>query len=201
MIRTVIFDLGRVLVPFDFQRGYRAMSEHCGLPPEEVRARLGRDGLVHGFESGEFDGPEFIRRVTDLLETEISEERFSEIWSSIFLPETLIPESMVEGIHRNYRTVLLSNTNPIHYAMLDRTYPILRHFDAYVLSHEVKAMKPLPRIYEVAIQQAQCAAGECFFTDDVAEYVEGAKQAGIDAVQFQNHEQIERELRARGVNW
>ncbi|MBN9662947.1 MAG: HAD family phosphatase [Acidobacteria bacterium] len=201
MIRTVIFDLGRVLVPFDFQRGYRAMSEHCGLPPEEVRARLGRDGLVPGFESGEFDGVEFVRRVSTLLGTEISYDRFSEIWSSIFLPETLIPESMVEGIRRNYRTVLLSNTNPIHYEMLYRTYPILQHFDAYVLSHEVKAMKPQPRIYEAAIQQAQCAAQECFFTDDVAEYVEGAKRAGIDAVQFQNHAQIEAELRGRGVNW
>lgn len=201
MIRTVIFDLGRVLVPFDFQRGYRAMSEHCGLPPEEVRARLGRDSLVNGFESGEFDGPEFVRRVAALLDTQISYDRFSEIWSSVFLPDTLIPESMVEGIRRNYRTVLLSNTNPIHFAMLSDTYPILRHFDAYVLSHEVKAMKPLPRIYEAAIAQAQCAPPECFFTDDVAEYVEGAKRAGIDAVQFQNHAQIEMELRARGVNW
>ncbi|WP_321471008.1 HAD family phosphatase [uncultured Paludibaculum sp.] len=201
MIRTVIFDLGRVLVPFDFQRGYLAMSEHCGLPPEEVRARLGRDGLVPGFESGEFDGPEFVRRVAELMETQISYERFSEIWSSVFLPHTLIPESMVEAIRRNYRTVLLSNTNPIHFDMLSDTYPILKHFDAYVLSHEVKAMKPLPRIYEVAIQQAQCAPGECFFTDDVAEYVEGAKRAGIDAVQFQDHAQIEAELRARGVNW
>lgn len=201
MIRTVIFDLGRVLVPFDFQRGYRAMSEHCGLPPEEVRARLGRDGLVHGFESGEFDGPEFLRRVATLMETDVSYERFSEMWSSIFLPETLIPEAMVEAIHGNYRTVLLSNTNPIHYEMLARTYPILRHFDAYVLSHEVKAMKPLPKIYQAAIEAARCAPGECFFTDDVAEYVEGARRAGIDAVQFQNHEQIAAELRARGVIW
>jgi len=190
-----------VLVPFDFQIGYRQMSEYCGLAPEQVRARLSTDGLVHDFESGLIDEHGFHRCVERLLDTEITYQRFCDIWFSVFLPQTLIPESMVEAIRRRYRTVLLSNTNPIHYSMLYEKYPILQHFDGYVLSHEVKAMKPSPLIYAAAIEKAQCLPGECFFTDDVAEYVEGAKKAGIDAVQFENCEQIQRELRARGVEW
>jgi len=201
VIRCVIFDLGRVLVPFDFQIGYKLMSEHCGLAPEEVRSRISADGLVVGFESGQFDEHEFYQRIRKLLETEVPYPRFREIWFSVFLPHTLIPEAMVEGIRRKYRTVLLSNTNPIHYSMLYERYPILKHFDAYVLSHEVKAMKPSPLIYAAAIEKAQCRPEECFFTDDVPEYVEGAKQAGIDAVQFENCDQVRRELHARGVVW
>jgi hypothetical protein len=38
-------------------------------------------------------------------------------------------------------------------------------------------------------------------TDDIAEYVAAAREAGIDAVQFQSAAQIETELRDRGVNW
>lgn len=201
MIQTVIFDLGRVLVPFDFQRGYRAMSELCGLEPEEIARRLRQSNLVVDFESGVVDGPGFVQEVSRLLEAELSYDRFCEIWSSVFLPETLIPESMVEAIRKRYRTVLLSNTNPIHFEMLRATYPILRHFDAYVLSHEVGAMKPLPAIYAKAIEEARCPAQECFFTDDIAEYVEGARRAGIDAVQFESCEQVSRELRSRGVEW
>jgi putative hydrolase of the HAD superfamily len=201
VIRTVIFDQGRVLVPFDFKTGYQLMSEHCGLAPDEVRARLSSDGLVAGFETGAFDENEFHRRVAALLETDISYARFCEIWFSVFDPDTLIPESEVAGIRRNYRTVLLSNTNPIHYNLLRAKYAILNHFDAYVLSHEVKAMKPAPAIYLAAIEAARCAPGECFFTDDVPEFVEGAIRAGIDAVQFQSFEQISRELHARGVTW
>jgi len=201
VIRTVIFDLGRVIVPFDFTRGYSAMSEHCGLPPEEIRARLRRDGLVKDLETGRMSGREFVDKVTALLETSISYERFAEMWSLIFLPYTLIPESMVEGIRRNYRTVLLSNTNSIHYEMLYASYPILRHFDAYVLSFEVGAMKPDPAIYAKAVEQSLCRPEQCFFTDDVPEFVDAARQAGIDAVQFETCEQIERELRARGVSW
>ena len=77
--------------------------------------------------------------------------------------------------------------------------PHLRHFHRLVLSHEVKAMKPQPEIYRAAIDAAQCRPEECFFTDDILEYVEGARRMGIDAVQFESRQQIERELTARGI--
>jgi HAD superfamily hydrolase (TIGR01509 family) len=60
-------------------------------------------------------------------------------------------------------------------------------------------MKPSPAIYRKAIEVAKCAPNECFFTDDIAEYVEGAKRMGIDAVQFESAAQIREELRRRGV--
>jgi glucose-1-phosphatase len=117
------------------------------------------------------------------------------------LPYTLIPETMIEGIARNYRLVLLSNTNAIHFEMLRENYPLLRHFHALVLSYEVGAMKPLPLIYHRAIEAAGCLPEECFFTDDMAAYVTAARAQGIDAVQFQSAAQIEAELRKRGVTW
>lgn len=199
MIRTLIFDLGRVIVPFDFRRGYEAMSRRCGLPPDEVRSRLASDGLVRAFESGAMGVREFHRRVQELLETDVPFDEFREIWFSIFLPETLISDEFLEKLHSRRRTVLLSNTNALHFEMIRERYPILRHFDAFVLSCEVGAMKPDPRIYEAALAAAGCAPGECFYTDDIPEFVEAARRIGIDAVVFQNQEQLERELAARGV--
>lgn len=201
MIRSLIFDLGRVLVPFDFSIGYQLMSEHCGLGPEEVRARLHADGLVHGFESGQIGRFEFHRRIESLLETAIPYERFCEIWFSIFLPATLVPDSLLAALHQRYRIVLLSNTNPIHFEMILSRYAILCHFDAFVLSYEVGAMKPDPRIYEAAVAAARCAPPECFFTDDIPDYIAAARSAGIDAVQFVDARQLEGELCARGVSW
>ena len=61
-------------------------------------------------------------------------------------------------------------------------------------------MKPSARIYEAAVAAAQCSPEECFFTDDIADYVEAARAFGIDAVQFQNKDQIAQELGARGIN-
>ena len=85
--------------------------------------------------------------------------------------------------------------------MIRENYPLIKHFDEYILSYEVGALKPSPRIYEEAIARAGCEARECFFTDDIPEYVAGARKAGIDAVQFESASQIERELLKRGVSW
>lgn len=199
MIRSLIFDLGRVIVPFDFRRGYARMSERCRLPPDEIRARLVSDGLVREFECGRMDGHEFHRRVARLLESEVGFDEFREIWFSVFLPETLIPDGLLKELHSRCRTVLLSNTNAIHFEMIRERYPILRHFDAFVLSYEAGAMKPEPRIYEMAVKAAGCAPQECFFTDDIPEYVEGALRMGIDAVLFEGAAKLEQELRVRGV--
>jgi HAD superfamily hydrolase (TIGR01509 family) len=70
-----------------------------------------------------------------------------------------------------------------------------------VLSYEVKAMKPSPAIYREAIARAQCRPEECFYTDDIPAYVEGARREGIDAVQFESCAQLERDLAARGIRW
>jgi len=201
MIKTVIFDLGKVIVPFDFSRGYRAMAELCPYAPEEIPKRIGSTDLVRRFECGEVAPEPFVEQLCALLELRLDYAHVCRIWSSIFLPHTLIPESLLQGLKRRYRLLLLSNTNAIHFSMVRENYPLLRHFDDYVLSYEVGALKPSPRIYEEALARAQCAPGECFFTDDIAEYVVGANQAGMDAVQFQSAAQIEAELLGRGVTW
>src|SRR6266536_3324607 len=174
MIKTVIFDLGKVIVPFDFSRGYRAMAKLCSYAPEEIPKRIGTTDLVSRFECGQVPPEQFVEQLCEILDLRLEYAHFCEMWSSIFLPHTLIPESLLEGLRRRYRLLLLSNTNAIHFKMVRENYPLLQHFDDYVLSYEVGAMKPSPRIYEEAIARAQCAPGECFFTDDIAEYVAGA---------------------------
>jgi putative hydrolase of the HAD superfamily len=200
-IQAVIFDLGRVIVPFDFHRGYERLAPLCGIPAAEIRGRIASTGLVERFESGGIESRDFVRELSKHLNLNTSYENFCEIWNSIFLPYTLIPEATMEGISRNYRLVLLSNTNAIHFEMIRENYPLLRHFHALVLSYEVGATKPLPLIYRRAIEAAGCHPEECFFTDDIPAYVAAARALGIDAVQFESATQIEAELRKRGVTW
>jgi FMN phosphatase YigB (HAD superfamily) len=201
VIRTVIFDLGKVIVPFDFQRGYDAISEICSCPAEEIPRRIGSTDLVQRFETGLIDPQDFVRQFSAILGLDISYEEFCRVWSSIFLPETLIPESLVAGLKARYRLLLLSNTNAIHFAMIRENYPIIRHFEGCILSYKVGALKPSEKIYREAIAQAECRPEEIFFTDDILSYVEAAQREGIDAVQFESLPQLESELRARGIEW
>jgi len=201
VIKTVIFDLGKVLIPFDFARGYRALEELCHYSAAEIPKRISTTDLVHRFETGLIEPRDFVTEISGMLELEATYEQFCEIWSSIFMPATLVPESLLAALGERYRMLVLSNTNALHFDMVRENYPLLRHFDDFVLSYEVKAMKPAPAIYKEAIARAQCRPEECFYTDDILAYVEGARQQGIDAVQFESGEQLERDLMARGVRW
>lgn len=202
MIRTIIFDLGKVLIPFDWQRGYRALAAHNPYPPEEIRARIKATGFFESFERGRIQPEQAAREISELLRLDgLSFAQFRELWSSIFLPETILPDQMLAGLHQTHRLLLLSNTDAIHYGWVVEKYPILRHFDAAVLSFEIGSRKPEPAIYEAAIERAGCAPEEIFFTDDLEANIEGARRMGIDAVTFQSRELLEDELRARGVRW
>ncbi len=201
MIKALIFDLGNTVVPFDFSRGYAAMEQRCRYRMPEIRKRLGATDLVIRFESGQIEPQPFVEELCRVLDLTMTYEEFREVWCSVFFPETLITESWLAALGQRYPLVLLSNTNAMHFEMLDRQYPILRLFKHRVLSNEVGAMKPSPIIYEAAIAKAGCKAEECFFTDDVAAYIQAARENGIDAVQFLSQDQLEKDLRARGVEW
>ena len=201
MIKAVLLDLGNVIVPVDFKRCHEAFGKVCSFPPEEIPQRLRGTGLVERFETGRIAPEAFADEVCGILGMKVSYPQFWDIWSRIFHPATLLPEPMIEGLRRRQRLLLLSNTNAIHFAMIEERYPLLRHFDDYVLSFRVGAMKPSPAIYREAITRAGCRPEECFFTDDVAPFVEAARQEGIDAVQFQSREQLEAELESRGITW
>jgi FMN phosphatase YigB (HAD superfamily) len=201
VIKAVIFDLGRVIVPFDFQRGYTALESLCGIPAAEIPLRIAATGLVPRFERGEMEPHDFVREFSGHLGLKLPYADFCDIWCSIFLTEPLIPESLLAGLRANYRLLLLSNTNAIHFDMIREAFPLLRQFDTLILSYEVGAMKPSPQIYRRAIAEAGCRPEECFFTDDILEYVEGARREGMDAVQFHSAGQIEEELKKRGVHW
>lgn len=199
MIKTILFDLGNVVIPFDVKRAYTRMAELCGCKAEDVATRIRATALVGPFEKGQIEAEPFVRELSAALKLEISYAEFCNWWNGVFLPETLVSEGLMEDLRSRHRLLALSNTNPIHFAMLKEAYPLMRHFDDYVLSYEVGAAKPEAQIYRDAIARAQCRPEECFFTDDLAVNVEAARAHRIDAVQFFSAEQLERDLRARGA--
>lgn len=199
MIKTVLFDLGNVVIPFDFKPAYRQVAERLGCAAEDVPARIRSTGLVAPFEKGEIPAERFVRELCGALGLNVGYGEFCSWWSSIFDAETLIPEALLQNLRSRHRLLALSNTNPIHFEMVMESYPILRQFDGFILSYQVGAAKPEAKIYREAIARAGCGPQECFFTDDLAVNVEAARAHGMDAVQFVSAEQLTRELQRRGL--
>ena len=186
-------------MPFDFERGYQRLAAISSLSTDEIRNRIRATGLVPRFETGLVEPEVFVAEIAHALGTQLSVTEFSEIWNSIFLPETLIPEQMLITLKKRYRLVLLSNTNVLHFAGLEAAYPLLRHFDANVLSFQVGMMKPDAEIYLIAAEVAQCPPAACLFIDDLPENVEGARQVGMQAVIFTSRPQLEKDFEKLGV--
>src|ERR1017187_2309979 len=141
MIKALVFDLGKTLVPFDFKHGYALLEKRCPYPAAEIPKRIGATDLVIRFESGQVGSREFVEQLCGVLDLEMSYQEFRAIWFSIFLPGTLVDESWLAALGERYPLVLLSNTNPMHFEMLEANYPILRLFEHRVLSYQVSAMK------------------------------------------------------------
>ena len=200
MYKAIIFDLGRVLVDFDFQRGFQALEGVCPYDAAEIRRRIAATDLVERFETGLIEPPDFVAQLSGILSLDIDYAGFCKLWSGIFT-DPLLPDAMLEGLAARYRLVLLSNTNAIHFETIRENYPMLRHFHDWILSYEVHAMKPQPEIYLAAIGRAGCLPGECFYTDDIPAFVEGGRAVGLDAVRFESLAQLERELTARSIRW
>jgi glucose-1-phosphatase len=201
MHKAILFDLGRVLVHFEFLRGYQALEALGACPAAEIPTRVAPSGLVERFETGLIEPQDFHRQFSGILEMEVEYGPFCTAWSTIFT-HAILPEEMLQRLARRYRLVLLSNTNALHFAFIRETYGhLLRHFHDLVLSYEVRAMKPDPRIYEAAVARAGCRPEECFYTDDIPAYIAAAKAQGIDAVQFESREQLESDMRARRIDW
>ena len=200
MYKAILFDLGKVLIPFDFRRGYRALERHCGRSEQEIRRRIAGTRLVERFEKGLIEPRDFVAQFSELLETRLDYTVFCQAWNSIFYGQ-LIPDRVLESLAARYRLLLISNTNLVHFEMIRQTYRLVRHFHEWILSFEVHAMKPEPEIYRAAIARAGCRPAECFYTDDIASFVEAGRREGIDAVQFESPEKLELEMNSRGIAW
>ena len=201
MIRTLLFDLGDVLVKLDNERAYRAAGARCGRSAAEVRRLLSESGISVRYEHGEVDSEEFHRRCDELLGLNVDFQGFGDIWNDMFLRDELVSPALLHALSRRYELAIVSNTNAMHYEHIRRDYPFLDVFPRAVLSYEVGSMKPAAGIYEAALEATGSRPEDCFFTDDRSENIDGARALGLHASVFRGQADLEEDLRALGVEW
>jgi FMN phosphatase YigB (HAD superfamily) len=199
MIEVIYFDLGKVIIDFDHTRAAQKLLKLTPLSLKEAMAVLSDCELVSEYETGRMSSEEHYREVCRRLQMGISMEKFRELWGSMFLPQPLLSESFLKGLKKQYRLMLLSNTNEIHFEFIIQNYPILGVIEERLLSYQAGCMKPEARIFELAIKKAGVAPENIFFTDDRSENIEAAREAGIQALLFQSEAQLKQDMLSRGM--
>lgn len=196
--RTLLYDLGNVLVYFSHERMYEQIGEVCGRTGADVHDFLAQ-GLMLDCEEGRFEDEDFHAEIERWSGRPVDPQALRRAGSDIFWPN----EAMLEVLRRvratGRRLVLLSNTSRAHVEFVRERWDVLDAFDACVLSFEVGATKPKREIFEAALARIGCEPSECFYTDDVAPYVEAARALDFDAEVFVDAQTHVRQLQVRGV--
>ncbi len=199
MIRVIYLDLGKVIIDFDYSVAARQIETLTPLSLAGIARVLSDGGLIEEYETGKISSEKHYQKVCRMLQMNVSMEQFRCLWGSMFLPEPLLSEELLEALKQRYRLILLSNTNEIHFGYVIQKYPILRHIEERMLSYEVGYMKPQPEIFRMAIKRAGVLPQEIFFADDRAENIEAAREAGLQAYQFHSEEGLKQDMQRAGI--
>jgi putative hydrolase of the HAD superfamily len=197
-IQLIISDFGGVICAFDYRIFCERLAERTGHTADQVFAAAFGDHLQREFELGRVSGPEYHRSVTERLRVTVPYEEFCAAYGDIF---TEIPATcdLLRRLHGRYPLYLLSDTNEIHFGYVRETLGILRVFQECIVSYQVGAMKPDPRIYQEALRRSGLPAAACVFVDDRPGNVAGAARVGMHALLFQSPEQLAAELTRLGI--
>jgi HAD superfamily hydrolase (TIGR01509 family) len=199
VIRTFLFDMGNVLVHFSHERMCAQMGALCEKTADEVQEVLFESGLQANFERGRFTEQELHRRFEEAVGTAVDYEDLKLAGSDIFQLNSLMPGILNSLKKQGYRLVLLSNTSVTHFEWVWNQFEVLQKFDDHVASYRVGAIKPEAAIFEAALAKIECDPAECFYTDDIALYVETARSLGLQAEVFTDAETLRSCIKQLGV--
>jgi putative hydrolase of the HAD superfamily len=200
MLRTLLFDLGNVLVHFSHERMCRQIGALVGRSGADVRTHFFDAGLLRELECGRISEDVVQQALEQRLNVTFDAAALRRATADIFTLNAPLRPLLDELKHAGYRLVLLSNTSVTHYDWVRAQFDVMQPFDACVLSFEVGAVKPEDAIFERALQVIGCEPSECFYTDDIAAYVARGREFGLDAEVFTDAASLCRQLRERGVS-
>lgn len=199
MIKNVVFDVGKVLVEFDWQgcfdtlnfspEAYEKVAHATVLSElwnEFDRGRMPEEDILEGFLKKAPDCESEIMRFWNNIGNSIKRYDYAFAW---------IRKLREQG----YRVYLLSNYPRRLYFQSMEELAFVEEVDGAVFSYEVQSVKPEPEIYQALMKKYQLNPTECVFLDDNCANIIAANQLGMATIHFHTKSQAEEELRSLGV--
>ena len=180
---VVVFDLGKVLVDFDYSIAVRRIGERCKIDSKDlVRVVTTEAELLYQYEIGALTTDDFFREVQRTAGFEGKQEELATMFADIFSPIDLMIEVNERLRAQGIPTYIFSNTNPLAANHIRERFPFFRNFTDYVLSYEHKAMKPQEKIYQVVEKISGASGDAILYLDDREENIEGGAKRGWQTI-------------------
>jgi len=193
-IRAVFFDLGGVLLRTEFQAPRERLAERLGMDYDDlVKIVFDSDSGIKA-TIGEISSDEHWDSIMKRLKRPASEldSIRDEFFAGDILDRTLL--NYIRSLRGKYKTGLISN------AWGDLRDFIVREkfddaFDKMIISSEVGAAKPEPKIFQIALEQFMVKPNEAVFVDDFLINIEGCEKVGIKGIHFKDPETALQQLK------
>jgi len=191
-VQAVVFDLGAVLLGFDYHLWADKVAPHC-RPGLDLLALVAEYDREYDAERGYVEFDHFYRWMQQQAGLVMDLPAFTAAWDDIFWRQeeviSLVPQVRVP------QRLLLSNTNPSHVRWLRKQFgDVLALFDQVFLSCEMHLLKPQVEIYQAVTAHTDLSPEQHLFIDDRADNVAGARQAGWQALQFTGCQELREAL-------
>lgn len=201
-MKHLIFDCGGVLVwprlgewnipfgAFDIlgTRARDIYSSRYLTAYQEAVHWLAEDQLVPDIESERKLRREYIRSMDALMEWRMTAREIDRLADDFTdnIDRYGLFEDVAPWLKRwkgRYSLGILSDAMPSLLQFMDQ-WGVLRSFDAAVISTQVGAIKPDPRMFTAILDALNAEPGDCLFVDDRAGNLKGAVAMGMQAVQM-----------------
>lgn len=179
---VVVFDLGKVLVDFDYSIAGRRIASRSTLGAQAVRNFIDHSPLLYRYETGRMNRDEFYHAICEATGFRGPIGEFARFFADIFVE--IKPMVQWHGRLRRHRipTYIFSNTNDMAVEHIRRCFPFFSNFDGYLYSYEVGAMKPQPEIYEAMERRAGASGPKILYLDDRIENVQAGAERGWQVI-------------------
>ena len=199
MIKNIVFDVGKVLVDFDWQSLFDALAFSPEAYEEVAKATV-QSELWNEFDRSKMADEEILEGFLEHAPGRRNEVmRFwDNIGSCIRRYDYAFPwiRSLQE---RGYGVYLLSNYPRRIYSQSIEELAFVEIVDGAVFSYEVQYTKPEREIYEALLRKYGLNPTECVFIDDNRANIVAANELGMATIHFHTKSQAEEELRSLGV--
>lgn len=197
--RAVVFDLGKVLLDFDYRIAARQLAPDCAVGPDRLLELFNHDSLLLRYEEGAINTKEFFAEWSRLAGYRKSLDVFAPIFGSIFSPIEPMIQLQQTLSTRGFATYIFSNTNRLAIEQIQKKFNFYGRFTGYILSFEQKALKPAPAIYEALERLSGFRGSELFYMDDIAENLAPAHARRWQTLLHETPEKTIAVLRERGL--
>jgi len=196
---VLIFDLGKVLVDFDYTIAARKIAARSAKSPGDLDVFLSSSPLLVEYESGRLTRRQFYDSVCHAIGFQGDLQEFGGYFADIF---TEIPGTVAlhaELRRRGFQTYIFSNTNDLAIEHIRRNFPFFQDFDGYIFSYEVGGMKPQPEIYAAMEALADRRGPDLVYLDDRAENIAAGAARGWRAILHESSEKTRQALAVIGL--